>query len=176
MGIQTKISLFITMVVISVLSVSTYVSRTLTEQKAEENLRERYINIVKQIDAGIVTIEELRDTQTLRQELAKLLKVRSNIVSIEIFDLTRDEIRIAARMGSEGEPPLPPLRLTEIGAIKRDGVITILETRGGDRFWNIMAPIRIKKEVAGLIRARISTKELSPTAHREAETAKAHRG
>ena len=159
MGIQTKISIFITVVVVSVLSVSTYVSRTLTEQKAEENLRERYINIVKQIDAGIVTIEELRDTLTLREELAKLLKVRSNIVLIEIFDLTLDEIRIAARRGSEGEPLLPPPRLTEIEAIKREEVITILETRGHDRFWNIMAPVRIKKEVAGLIRARISTKE-----------------
>jgi len=159
MGIQTKISLFIIVVVVSVLSVSTYVSRTLTEQKAEENLRERYINIVKQIDAGIVTIEELRDTLTLREELAKLLKVRSNIVLIEIFDLTGDEIRIAARKGSEGEPPLPPPSLTEIEAIGREEVITILETRGNDRFWNIMAPIRIKKEVAGLIRARISTRE-----------------
>ena len=159
MGIQTKISLFIIVVVVSLLSVSTYVSRTLTEQKAEENLRERYINIVKQIDAGIVTIEELRDTLTLQEELAKLLKVRSNIVLIEIFDLTGDEIRIAARKGSEGEPPLPPPSLTEIEAIGREEVITILETRGNDRFWNIMAPIRIKKEVAGLIRARISTRE-----------------
>jgi len=159
MGIQTKISLFIIVVVVSVLSVSTYVSRTLTEQKAEENLRERYINIVKQIDAGIVTIEELRDTLTLREELAKLLKVRSNIVLIEIFDLTGDEIRIAARRGSEGEPPLSPPRLTEIEAIEREEVITILETRGDDRYWNIMAPIWIKKEVAGLIQARISTRE-----------------
>jgi len=62
LGIQTKVTVFIIGVVVSVLSVSTYVSRTLTEQKAEENLRERYINIVKQIDAGIVEMEELRDT------------------------------------------------------------------------------------------------------------------
>jgi signal transduction histidine kinase len=166
-GIQSKITVFIIVVIVSVLSVSTYISRTLTEQKAVEHLRERYINIVKQIDASIVTLQELRDTATLQEELAKLLQVRSNIVLVEIFDLSPPEVRMTARSGTESNGPVGSPELNEIEAVQHGEVITSLETRGTDRFWNILAPIRIKKEVAGLIRARISTREFDALVSQE---------
>jgi len=159
LGIQTKVTVFIIGVVVSVLSVTTYVSRTLTEQKAEENLRERYINIVKQIDAGIVEIEELRDTRTLQEELEKLLQVRPNIVMVDIFDLTSKKIHLTARKGIEINRLVSAPDSARIEAVKRGEVLTSLEMDGTDRFWNILAPVRIRKEVSGLIRARISTKE-----------------
>ncbi|HEY4619763.1 MAG TPA: ATP-binding protein [Nitrospirota bacterium] len=159
LGIQTKVTVFIIGVVVSVLSVSTYVSRTLTEQKAEENLRERYINIVKQIDAGIVEMEELRDTRTLQEELEKLLLVRPNIVMVEIFDLTSGKALLTARKSIERNRSVAEPDLTRIEAVKHGEVLTSLERQGTDRYWNIMAPVRIRKEVSGLIRAKISTKE-----------------
>jgi len=118
LGIQTKVTVFIIGVVVSVLSVSTYVSRTLTEQKAEENLRERYINIVKQIDAGIVEMEELRDTRTLQEELEKLLLVRPNIVMVEIFDLTSGKALLTARKSIERNRSVAETELTKIEAVK----------------------------------------------------------
>ena len=159
LGIQTKVTVFIIGAVVSVLSVTTYVSRTLTEQKAEENLRERYINIVKQIDAGIVELEELRDTRTLQEELEKLLLVRPNIVMVEIFDLTSRKTYLTARKSMEISRPLTVPDSTNIEAVKRGEVLTSMEMDETDRFWNILAPVRIRKEVSGLIRARISTKE-----------------
>ncbi len=159
LGIQAKITVFIIGVVVSVLSVSTYVSRTLTEQKAEENLRERYINIVKQIDASIVEIVELRDTRTLQEELEKLLQVRPNIVMVEIFDLTTGNIMLTARKSIEVNQPVVVPDPVKIEAVKNGEVITSLEMNGADRYWNIMAPVRIRKEVSGLIRSKISTKE-----------------
>ena len=158
-GIQTKVTVFIIGVVVSVLAASTYVSRSLTEQKAEENLRERYINIVKQIDAGIVEIEELRDTRTLQEELEKLILVRPNIVMVEIFDLTSRKTYLTARKSIEMNRPVTVPDSTNIEAVKRGEVLTSMEMEGTDRFWNIVAPVRIRKEVSGLIRARISTKE-----------------
>ena len=171
LSIQTKITVFIIGVVVSVLVTSTYVSRTLTEQKAEENLRELYLTIVKQIDAGIVEIEELRDTPTLEEELEKLLQVRPNIVMVEIFDLTSDKIHLTARKSIEMNRPVMLPDPNKIEAVKRGEVITSLEIDGTDRFWKILVPVRIRKEVAGLIRARISTKEyddLVSEEHRQA--------
>lgn len=159
LGIQTKVTVFIIGVVVFVLSASTYLSRTLTEQKAEENLRERYINIVKQIDAGIVEIEELRDTRTLQEELEKLLQVRPNIVMVDIFDLTSEKVHLTATKGMEMNQPVAAPDPAKIEAVKSGEVLTSLEMDGTDRFWNILAPVRIRKKVSGLIRARISTKE-----------------
>ena len=170
-GIQAKISIFITIVIVSVLSVFTYMSRTLTEQKAEENLKERYVNIVKQIDSGIVTAEELHDTLTLQEELTSLVKVRPNIVLVEIFELTGDKIRIAAGKGAEYNNPLTLPAAAEISAIKDGEVIARLDTKGNERVWNILAPIRINKNVAGLILAKISTKEFDSLVYKERQQA-----
>ncbi|MCC6545441.1 MAG: HAMP domain-containing protein, partial [Nitrospirae bacterium] len=134
-------------------------SRTLTEQKAEENLRERYINIVKQIDAGIVEMEELRDTRTLQEELEKLLHVRPNIVMVDIFDLTSGTIVLTARKSIEGNQLVAEPDINKIEAVQRGEVLTSMERNGTNRYWNIMAPVRIRKDVSGLIRAKISTKE-----------------
>lgn len=158
-SLQTKITVFIVVVVISVLTVSTYISRMLTEQKAEELLRERYINIVKQIDASIVTFTELRDTATLEEELAKLLQVRPNIVLAEIFDLSGGRISLTASTSHKEDRLINFPDPVEVETVKRGEVIAKMERQRDNRFWHILAPILIKKEIAGLIRARISTRE-----------------
>jgi signal transduction histidine kinase len=157
--IQTKITLFIVTVVVSVLSVTTYASRILVEEKAEQILKEGYIHIVKQIDASIVSMDELRDSGALVEELDKLFQVRPNIVAISLYELTSDGINMTAQRTQYADARVDQVSDAEIQAVKRGEVVADLETNGDDRSWHIAAPIRIKRDIAGLIRARISTKE-----------------
>lgn len=157
--IQAKITLFIVTVVVSVLSVTTYASRILVEEKAEQILKEQYIHIVKQIDASIVSMDELRDSGALVEELDKLLQVRPNIIAISLYALTPDGINMTAQKIQNPDARVDQVSGAELQAIKRGEVVADLETDGKDRAWHIVAPIRIKRDVAGLIKARISTKE-----------------
>ncbi|MFZ5876104.1 MAG: sensor histidine kinase [Nitrospirota bacterium] len=159
MNIQTKITLFTVTVVVSVLSITTYASRLLIEEKAEQILKDRYIHIVKQIDASIVSMDELRDSGALVEELDKLFQVRPNIVAISLYELIPDGINMTAQKTQYAGVRVDEVSDVEIQAVKRGEVVADLETNGDDRSWHIAAPIRIKRDVAGLIRARISTKE-----------------
>jgi signal transduction histidine kinase len=159
MSLHAKVSFFIVTVVVSVLSVTTYASRILVEEKAEQILKERYIHIVKQIDASIVSMDELRDSGALVEELDKLFQVRPNIVAISLYELTSDGINMTAQKTQHADARVDQVSDAEIQAVKRGEVVADLETEDHDRSWHIAAPIRIKRDVAGLIRARISTKE-----------------
>jgi signal transduction histidine kinase len=157
--IQSKITLFIVTVVVSVLSITTYASRILVEEKAEQLLKERYILIVRQIDASIVSMDELHDGDALVEEMDKLFQVRPNIVAISLYELTPDGINMTAQKTKNPDARIGQVSDEEIQAIRRGEVVAELETDGQDRAWHIAAPIRIKRDVAGLIKARISTKE-----------------
>jgi signal transduction histidine kinase len=159
MNIQTKITLFTVTVVVSVLSATTYASRVLVEEKAEQILKERYIHIVRQIDASIVSVDELRDGPALVEELEKLFQLRPNIAAISLYELTPEGSTLTAQKTRDPAAPLGLVTDAEREAAQGGEVVAELEAGGSDRFWRIVAPVSINRQVVGLIKARISTKE-----------------
>lgn len=131
----------------------------LAERKAESLLKERYIHIVKQIDASVVSIDDLRDHDSLVEELRKLFDVHPNIVSVALFDLPSDTARLVAAKSRDPARVPGPLGSHDVDTMRRGDIVAELETSGADRFWNIVAPIQIGRQTVGVIRATISTRE-----------------
>lgn len=155
-GLQTKITLYVIGIVVSVLSIAITASRLVIERQARLLLREEYITLVRQIGAGIGTFEELRNRAVLEEELAKLRKIDPEIVLMEIFDLEPDRPQMTAQSGTavSGLSPLPSE--SEIETIRRGNPVAHLAEREGQLFWEIQAPVRIGMQVSGLVLAQIS--------------------
>lgn len=166
-GLQAKITLFVIGIVVSVLSIAITVSRLVIERQARLLLREEYITLIRQIGAGIGTLEELRDRSVLEEELAKLREIDPEIVLMEIFDLALGAPQMTARSGTvvSGLSPFPsPL---EIETIRRGDPVARLAELKGQLFWEIQAPVRIGTEVSGLVLAQVSLRRFEALVARD---------
>ncbi|MFY9270677.1 MAG: ATP-binding protein [Candidatus Manganitrophaceae bacterium] len=166
--LQTKVALFVVFVVVSILFISTDASRRIIENQGKELLREEYVQTVKELEAGIGTVQELRNTPLLEFELARLQKVQPEILSTEIFNRTPEGFHLVAQNGRK--TPFP-LNRPETEAIKRGEIIAQLKNEESSRHWEILVPVHLgfdeTKEVFGLIRARISTAKFDRLIDRE---------
>lgn len=155
-GLQTKITLYVIGIVVSVLLIAITASRLVIERQARLLLREEYITLVRQIGAGIGTLGELRDRPVLEEELAKLREIDPEILLIEIFDLATGAPQLMAGSGTavSGLSPLPAE--SEIEMIRRGDPVAHLAELRGQLFWEIQAPVRIGTQVSGLVLAQIS--------------------
>lgn len=166
-GLQTKITLYVIAIVVSVLSIAITASRLVIERQARLLLREEYITLIKQIGAGIGTFEELRDRSILEDELAKLREIDPEIVLMEIFDLAPGAPQMTAKSGTavSGLSPLPSE--SEIETIRRGNPIARLAELRGQLFWEIQAPVRIGTEVSGLVLAQVSLRRFEALVARD---------
>ena len=155
-GLQTKITLYVIGIVVSVLSIAITASRLVIERQARLLLRSEYITLVKQIGAGIGTIEELRGRSVLEEELAKLRQIDPEIVLIEIFDLTSGSPQMTAQSGTavSGLRSLP--NESEIETVRRGESVARLAEVKGQLFWEIQGPVQFGSQPAGLVLAQIS--------------------
>jgi two-component system NtrC family sensor kinase len=155
-GLQTRITFYVILIVVSVLSIATTASRLIIERQARLLLREEYLTLVRQIGAGIGTVQELRDRLVLEDELAKLREIDPEIVLMEIFDFTAGNPQMTARSGTAvgGLNARPDEAEIEM---LRQGVSTarLAEIRG-QLFWEIRAPVKIGQKASGLVLAQIS--------------------
>jgi signal transduction histidine kinase len=155
-GLQTRITLYVIGIVVSVLSIATTASRLVIERQARLLLREEYITLVRQIGAGIGTLQELRDRQVLEEELAKLREIDPEIVLMEIFDLTLSSPQMTARSGTAVGGLSSEPSESEIERIRRGEPVARLSEVKGQLFWEIQAPVRVGQRATGLVLAQIS--------------------
>lgn len=167
-GLQTKITLYVIGIVVSVLLIAITASRLVIERQARLLLREEYITLVRQIGAGIGTFEELRDRAVLEEELAKLRKIDPEIALIEIFDLTPGFPEMTARIGTavNGLSPFPSE--SEIETIRRGESVARLEEVEGQLFWEIQVPVQVGLQgSSGLVLAQISMRRFEALVARD---------
>ncbi|TAJ98411.1 MAG: sensor histidine kinase [Candidatus Manganitrophaceae bacterium] len=166
-GLQSKITLYLIAIVVSVLSIAITASRLVIERQARLLLRSEYITLVRQIGAGIGTLEELRNRSVLEQELAKLREIDPEIVLMEIFDLTSGVPQMTARSGA-GVRELSALpNESEIGMIRRGDPVARLAEVNGQLFWEIQGPVRIGTEASGLVLAQVSMRRFEALVARD---------
>jgi two-component system NtrC family sensor kinase len=157
-NIQTRVALIIFIVAGMILLASTYFTQKLflIGQKTEEEFRDRYMHIVKQVDESITAAR-----------LESLIQANPDMLEIKVFDLSSHETRFAAKAGGERSPSSINFpAATEVVAILRGIELSRLERAAGDRFWDILIPFRVEGRVAGLTQARFSTKEYDALVHR----------
>ena len=155
-GLQTRITLLMTMIVVSVLVLFSYLDIHLTEEAQREIFRERTIYVTREFDGKIYSMKELEDTESLQSEIAGWMYTRPSIRSIDIFAFHKTGYRVQA--SSSGSSELE-LSAQDLQSLKKDMVISRFIRKEDDSGWEILAPIHSGRRVIGGIRIVSSLEE-----------------
>ncbi len=156
LGLQTRITLLVAMVVVSVLVLFSYLDLRLTEHSQKELFRERTIYVIREIDAKIHNMKDLENLSFLEEEIASWMYARPTIQSIDIFVFDKNSYKV--QVSSRGERDLG-LTHKDLQSLKRDRVLTTLKEKDQETYWEILAPLHLGRKIAGGIRIITSLQE-----------------
>ena len=156
LGLQTRITLLVTMIVISVLALFSYLDLRLTEHSQRELFRERTIYVTRELDAKIYSLKELENISFLEEETSGWMYARPSIKEIDIFVFYKTSYKI--QYSSSEETDLG-LSLQNLQSLRRDLVLSKLTQKEDSSFWEILAPLHIGRRVVGGIRILTSLEE-----------------
>ncbi len=157
LGLQTRITLLLTMIVVSVLVLFSFLDLRLTADAQREIFRERTIYVTREFDAKIYSMKDLEDTENLQNEIAGWIYARPSIHSIDIFSFQKTGLRVQA--SSSGLHDLE-LDAQALQALKKDLVISKLIRKGKESYWEILAPLHSGRKIIGGIRIVSSLEEV----------------
>lgn len=156
LGLQTRITLLVTMIVISVLALFSYLDLRLTEHSQRELFRERTIYVIRELDAKIYSLKELENMGFLEEETSGWMYARPSIKEIDIFVFYKNSYKV--QFSSADETDLG-LTYQNLQSLKRDFVLSNLIKKDDQSFWEILAPLHIGRKVVGGIRVLTSLEE-----------------
>ncbi|MDP3038754.1 MAG: ATP-binding protein [Deltaproteobacteria bacterium] len=156
LGLQTRITLLVAMIVVSVLVLFSYLDLRITERSQRELFRERTIYMIREIDSKIYSMKELENLSFLEEEIASWMYARPSIQSIDIFVFHKNSYKI--QVSSMGEKDLG-LTYTSLQALKRDQVLTTLQEKNYQTYWEILAPLHVGRKIVGGIHIITSLEE-----------------
>jgi len=156
LGLQTRITLLVAMIIVSVLFIFSYLDLRLTEHSQRDLFRERAIYVIREIDSKIYSLKDLENLSFLDEEINGWLYTRPSVKSIDIFIFHKNTYKI--QISSSGETDL---RLTyqDLQALKLDRVLSVLKKRDDQNYWEILAPLHIGRKIVGGIRLVNSLEE-----------------
>ncbi len=156
LGLQTRITLLVAMVVISVMGVFSYLDWRLTMHSQRELFRERSIYVTRELDSAIYSMNDLENIPYIEEEVAAWMYARPSIKAIDVFVFHKNTYKIQFSSGSEQD-----LGLTtrDLQSLKRDLVLSILKEKDYQSYWEVLAPLHIGRKVVGGIRIHTSLEE-----------------
>jgi len=156
LGLQTRITLLVTLIVVSVLVLFSYLDIRLTELSQQELFRERTIYVTRELDAKIYSPKDLENVAFLEDEIASWMYARPSIKSIDIFLFHKNSYRVEISSSDEKD-----LGLTQgdLNGLKRDLVLSILKKKDSQSYWQVLAPLHVGRKVVGGIRILTSLEE-----------------
>ena len=157
LGLQTRITLLFTVVVVGVLVLFSYLEFRLSEHAQRELYRERTIYVTREMDAKIFTAKDLENVAFLEEEMAAWMYSRPSIKAIDVFMFHKNTYRVIA---SSWEGKDLGITYQSLDALKRDMVLSRLVTRDEHPHWEILAPLHIGRKVMGGIRILTSLEEM----------------
>ncbi len=156
LGLQTRITILVTIIVVTVLAAFTLLDLHLSEQAQRELFRERTIYVTRELDAKIYSVKDLENVEALRDEIAGWMYARPSLKAIDIFVFYKASYRV--QVSSSGVQDLG-LTNQDLQSLKRDLVLSTLRKEEDESFWEILAPLHIGRKVVGGIRIRTSLEE-----------------
>jgi signal transduction histidine kinase len=157
LGLQTRITLLFTVVVVSVLVVFSYLEFRLTEHSQRELWRERSIYVTREIDSKIFSPKDLENTAFLEEEIANWMYARPSIKSIDIFTFQKNSYKV---MASSWEGKDLEISYQSLDSLKRDLVLSTFKTRNHEPCWEILAPLHSGRKIIGGVRIQTSLEEV----------------
>jgi two-component system NtrC family sensor kinase len=156
LGLQTRITLLVAMIVVSVLALFSYLDLRLTEHSQQELFRERTIYVTRELDDKIYSLKNLEDLTYLEDEADSWLYSRPSIKSIDIFLFHNHSYKV--QYSSTEETNLG-LTYQSLQSLKRDLVLSTLIRKNHHSHWEILAPLHLGRKVVGGIRILTSLEE-----------------
>lgn len=156
LGLQTRITLLVAMIVVSVLVLFSYLDIRLTEHSQRELFRERTIYVTREVDAKIYSIKDLENVSFLEDEIAAWMYARPSIKAIDVFVFHKNSYKVQASSSSEKDLGLSHQALQ---SLKRDLVLSTLKGKNHQYFWEILAPLHVGRKIVGGIRILASLDE-----------------
>jgi signal transduction histidine kinase len=156
LGLQTRITLLVAMIVVGVLALFSYLDLRLTEHSQRELFRERTIYVTRELDAKIYTLKDLEDVASLEDEIAGWMYARPSIKAIDFFVFHKHSYKV--QFSSSGETDLG-LTYQSLQSLKRDLVVSTLTNKNNQSCWEILAPLHVGRRIVGGIRILTSLEE-----------------
>ncbi|MEP9411973.1 MAG: HAMP domain-containing protein [Candidatus Brocadia sp.] len=159
MRIKVKILFIIIFSLILILFASTYYSQKIIEKNAVTNLKDDAVKIVKHVNLSLVTAEEIAETKEIDEILKELMLVRPNIVRIDFFSFQTEGALKPLISRTTGSIPQTILKQRDINRVKKGKIILNLEKINNVNYVRVIAPVRFRKKIYGLIEIKSSLKE-----------------
>jgi len=156
LGLQTRITLLVAVIVVSVLVLFSYLDFRLAAHSQRELFRGRTIYVTRELDSKIYSLKDLEDIPYLEEEIANWLYARPSIKEIDIFVFSKNTYKIQVSSPQSADLGLT---LTDLQSLKRDMVLSILREKDGGSYWEILAPLHLGRKIIGGIRILTSLEE-----------------
>ncbi len=141
----------------------TAVSLRLTQRWVEEDLRERAITFAREVAATIGDRREFESPEVLRRQIGRLMEARANVRNLDFIALGEGWPRVLATSDPAWRSPL---NRAQRDRLLRGQVLARLVERGGERHWEVLAPIVLEGTVAGAVAAEFSLAQADRQASR----------
>lgn len=156
LGLQTRITILVALIVASILVIFSYLEFRITEQAHRELLREKAIYVIREIDSKIYSVKDLENKSFLEEEIAGWLYTRPSIKSIDIFAFHKNSYKVQA---SSAERVNLGITNRDLESIKLDQIISALKNNGAETYWEILAPLHVGRKIVGGLKVIVSLEE-----------------
>jgi signal transduction histidine kinase len=151
-GLKTKITFLIILIVAGVLLLASYLDYHLARKDQISLYLDRNLYIAKQIDAAIPDQEIYQDLPHVRREVEEWLLSRSSLMEIDVFLFSSKGWDLV--VSNSKDVTLTPLTLSkdQINRLKKDKDNSLLHDVGEEKWLEVIVPLHFGTKVIGGIR------------------------
>ncbi len=159
-SLKVKISLFIILVVASVLFLSSYLDFRLAKKAQFDLYLDRNLYIAKQIDIGIPALRIMANLPRVHDEIEEWLLSRPSLTEIQVFLFTAKGWELVASQSVQGSETPMTLTKSQINDLKKDNHFSSLMEVEGEERLEVVVPLHAGARVVGGVRVISSLNEV----------------
>lgn len=153
LSIRGKLVLLSLGILVVVSFALTLVHLRIARTVVEEDLAERAVAFAQEIAATIGDVRELESGPLMQRQVEQILRVRRSVLQLDVLTFTGGPARVVAT--SHAQTRLPFTRV-EVERVRRGEVVSRLVREERQRYWEVIAPVRLEAGVAGAVAAKFS--------------------
>jgi len=153
-GVRHKLILLSALVIVVVSSALTWVNLALGRRALEEDLQNRAILYAREVAIAIGDRQPLQSEPVLRQ-ITRLIELRRSVLQLDVLSFGPGGTTVVASNRPHAQLAFSPKEADEVreGRVVSHAVSTSVS---GERYWEILAPITLDGEVAGMVAVKFS--------------------
>jgi signal transduction histidine kinase len=151
-GLKTKITFFIILIVVGVLLLTSYLDYHFARKDQIDLTLNRNILIAKQIDASIPDRAIREDLSHIRDEVEEWLLSRPFLMEIDVFLFSAKDWEIVVSHSRDVHRTSLVLSKDQINRLKKDKDLSSLHDVGGEKWLEVIVPLHSGTKAIGGIR------------------------